>query len=103
MGLDEGAEDGMISGSCEFCGNTCTLLCDGRISRIGINEFRVPTSSIRATGFGSRSCDARMCRKCAKKIGDIHLHIRSGCRWDTRDLCPRCAVVTEPVEIRNAD
>lgn len=62
-------------------------------------SFRVPL------GFPNgktRSCDAKVCRSCAKKIGDVHLHMRGGCRWDTRDLCPECQKVEDkPIPIED--
>lgn len=82
---------------CQFCGAQSTLLCDGRIYEGPTGSFRVPASFINGK---TRSCDARICRACAKKIGDVHLKMRGGCRWDTRDLCPNCQKVTDtPVRI----
>lgn len=83
--------------TCEFCGQPSTLLCDGRIYE-GPNGYsaRVPLNWFNGK---TRSCDKSVCRKCAKKIADVHLHMRGGCRWDTRDLCPLCQAAQEkPVE-----
>jgi hypothetical protein len=83
--------------TCAFCGGPSTLLCDGRIATVAGKEYRVPAAWMNTK---TRSCDAQVCRSCAKKIGDVHLNIRGGCRWDTRDLCPACqGVADSPVEI----
>ena len=85
---------------CQFCGGPSTLLCDGRIWDSPRGPYRVPASFFNGK---TRSCDAPVCRTCAKKIGDVHLHMKGGCRWDTRDLCPNCqAVKDEPVKIQPA-
>lgn len=78
--------------NCQFCGNPSTLLCHGRIWDSPRGSYRVPASFYNAK---TRFCDANVCRTCAKKIGDVHLHMRGGCRWDTRDLCPECQKVTD--------
>lgn len=83
---------------CQFCGQPSTLLCDGRIYEIASGSFRVPPNFVNGK---TRSCDAHICRACAKKIGDVHLNMgRKGCRWDTRDLCPECQKVQDkPIRI----
>ena len=78
---------------CEFCGQPSTLLCDGRI-------YVMPDGTERRVVIGfpngkTKSCDKRICRACAHKTADVHLHVRGGCRWDTRDLCPLCLKVNE--------
>lgn len=82
---------------CQFCGQPSTLLCDGRIYEMASGSFRVPA------GFPNgktRSCDALMCRQCAKKVTDVHMRTSKGCRWDTIDLCPECTKVTDkPIRI----
>jgi hypothetical protein len=65
--------------SCEFCGaaGAGALLCDGQLSP-------------------GKSCDRRMCRKCAgKPVSVIHMQSQKkgggrACAWDSRDLCPNC-------------
>jgi hypothetical protein len=79
--------------TCEFCGAPSTLLCDGRI-------YTMPDGTERRVEMGfinrkTKSCDKRMCRACAHKITDVHLHTRAGCRWDTRDVCPLCDKVNQ--------
>lgn len=89
--------------TCEFCGAPSTLLCDGRIHRVGETEYRVPYGQ--HYGHNTRSCDATVCRACARKVSDVHINAtrngRRACRWDTVDLCPRCQSAQEqpvPVE-----
>lgn len=87
----------MTQAKCKFCGESSSLLCDGRIWDAPHASFRVPMGFINAK---TRSCDAPVCRLCAKKIGDIHLRTTKGCRWDTRDLCPDCLKVEDhPIRI----
>src|SRR6185369_11019274 len=82
---------------CDFCGNPSTLLCDGRIYEGNGVTLRVPLGWPNGK---TRSCDAHVCRACAKKVGDVHINGRGGCRWDTRDLCPDCQQAQEtPVKI----
>lgn len=79
-----------MSGICESCGKPSTLLCDGRV----IDGQRVPMSDARkATG----TCDAPICRACAKQLSTYHMRTSKGCRWDSIDLCPKCAAVNAEV------
>lgn len=63
--------------TCEFCSHPSQLLCDGRLP-------------VGGTGH-TRSCDKRMCRKCATRpvalVTESHEGRRRG---NTRDLCPDC-------------
>ena len=86
---------------CQFCGALSTLLCDGAIweSYHG-KRFRVPFNSRVPAGKRIGTCDAKVCRSCAKKVMDLHMKTTKGCRWDTRDLCPLCqAAQDKPVEM----
>lgn len=72
---------------CEFCDAPGTLLCDGQVYGKQDSLFHIGLPpEIRDT----KSCDARMCRKCATKVSSVHLKTSKGCRWDTIDLCPVC-------------
>lgn len=82
---------------CQFCGGHSTLLCDWRIWDSPRGSYRVPMNFINAK---TRSCDANVCRSCAKKITDVHVRTSGGCRWDTLDLCPDCQKVADkPIPI----
>lgn len=82
-----------LTSICSACGGPSTLLCDGRIYRLPDGrDIRVPLNFINGK---TRSCDVPVCRACAKKISDIHIHASNGCRWDTRDLCPQCSAVQD--------
>lgn len=79
------------TGICVGCGKASALLCDGRIYRLPSGEeLRVPASFFNGK---TRSCDAMICRACAKKVSDVHMRLAKGCRWDSIDLCPACTAV----------
>lgn len=81
------------TGICSGCGQASTLLCDGRIYTLPDGrDVRVPMNFINGK---TRSCDAMICRACAKKISDVHIRSEKGCRWDTRDLCLKCSAAQD--------
>ena len=89
-----------MSGECQFCGAPHMLLCDGRIYDNGSFRARVPLGSPNFLAAYTSTCDARMCRACAKRVSTIHLRTTRGCRWDSIDLCPDCRrAQDEPVKI----
>ena len=97
-GMVLGAFDEMNNNVCQFCGQASTLFCDGRIRTLPNGKrFRVPR------GFRNGStttCDAPICRSCAKKVARVHLKLATGCWWDTIDLCPDCQQVKDkPMEV----
>lgn len=85
---------------CKFCGASASLLCDGKIWEVHSDppkRYRVPMGWYNVKAV---TCDAPVCRSCAKKVSDIHLKTTKGCRWDSIDLCPDCQKVTDkPVEV----
>ena len=89
---------------CQFCGQPSRLLCDGRIWALANGKrFRVPLAWPCEPNTKTASCDAHVCRACAKKVSDIHIRTNKGCRWNTRDLCPACQKVEKvPVEIEGS-
>ena len=80
---------------CQFCGNPGTLLCDGKIYDNGGLRARVPYGNMNFLPAHISTCDAKMCRACAKKVSDVHFRMKGGCRWDTVDLCPDCQKAQE--------
>lgn len=85
--------------TCKFCASPSKLLCDGTIIELPSGKrFRWPFHRSSHPGKHS-TCDAPMCRQCAVKQMDLTVRTHQGCRRDTRDLCPECVAVKEPVEI----
>ena len=90
----------MMNETCQFCKNPHTLLCDGKIYDNGTLRARVPYGNLNFLPQYIKTCDAPMCRACAKKVSDVHLKMKGGCRWDTIDLCPDCLKAQDrPVRI----
>lgn len=79
---------------CSSCGAPSTLLCDGRIYRVGEVEFRVPLGGNYGLSDKTRSCDAPLCIACTKRVANVHIKASKaagGCRWNSVDLCRECA------------
>ena len=57
---------------------------DALRARVAELEALVEWASVRLEGVTAET-----------KVSDIHLHTNKGCRWDTIDLCPLCAAVTQ--------
>lgn len=69
---------------CFFCGEPATLFCDYALALvIGGECGGHPVTTMEAMLSGPYTCDAPMCRSCAKMVGHV-----CGADHDTIDHCP---------------